>query len=155
VSWFPQVGDTVGRYRLTDVLGQGGMGVVFVAVSPDLDRPVALKMLAPQAAVDTRLRERFAREAATLAQLDSPHIVYILEYGEQDGLPYLVTQLVPGGDLRRYLDEHGPLAPFAAANVMEQVAAALEEAHSHGVVHRDLKSANVLLRTMPGGQFHA
>jgi hypothetical protein len=155
MSWFPQVGDTVGRYLVTDVLGQGGMGVVFIAVAPDLERPVALKVLAPQAAVDPRLRERFAREAATLARLDSPHIVYILEYGEQDGCPYLVTQLVPGGDLRRHLDEHGPLSPRQAAHVMEQVAAALEEAHSHGIVHRDLKSANVLLRTLPGGQLHA
>jgi serine/threonine protein kinase len=155
VSWFPQVGDTVGRYRITDVLGQGGMAVVFVAVAPDLARPVALKVLAPQAAVDARLRERFAHEAATLARLDSPHIVYILEYGEQDGCLYLVTQLVPGGDLRRYLEEHGPLPPRQAADVMEQVAAALEEAHSQGVVHRDLKSANVLLRKLPGGQLHA
>ena len=149
MSWFPQVGDTVGRYRITDVLGQGGMGVVFVAVAPDLERPVALKVLAPQAAVDPRLRERFAREAATLARLDSPHIVYILEYGEQDGCPYLVTQLVPDGDLRQHLDERGPLSPRQAADVMEQVAAGLEEAHSHGVVHRDLKSANVLLRRLP------
>ena len=155
MSWFPQVGDTVGRYRITDVLGQGGMGVVFVAVAPDLERPVALKVLAPQAAVDPRLRERFAREAATLARLDSPHIVYILEYGEQDGCPYLVTQLVPDGDLRHHLDEHGPLSPRQAADVMEQVAAGLEEAHSHGVVHRDLKSANILLRRLPSGQFHA
>jgi serine/threonine protein kinase len=155
VTWFPQVGDTVGRYRITDVLGQGGMGVVFVAVAPDLERPVALKVLAPQAAVDPRLRERFAREAATLARLDSPHIVYILEYGEQDGCPYLVTQLVPDGDLRHHLDEHGPLSPRQAADVMEQVAAGLEEAHSHGVVHRDLKSANILLRRLPGGDFHA
>ena len=155
MSWFPQVGDTVGRYRITDVLGQGGMGVVFVAVAPDLARPVALKVLAPQAAVDPRLRERFAREAATLARLDSPHIVYILEYGEQDGCPYLVTQLVPDGDLRHHLDEHGPLSPRQAADVMEQVAAGLEEAHSHGVVHRDLKSANILLRRLPSGQFHA
>jgi serine/threonine protein kinase len=155
VSWFPQVGDTLGRYRITDVLGQGGMGVVFVAVAADLDRPVALKVLAPHAAVDPRLRERFAREAATLARLDSPYIVYILEYGEQDGCPYLVTQLVPGGDLRRYLDEQGPLTPLQAAHVTGQVAAALEEAHSHGVVHRDLKSANVLLRTLPNGQLHA
>ena len=155
MSWFPQVGDTVGRYRITDVLGHGGMGVVFVAVAPDLARPVALKVLAPQAAVDPRLRERFAREAATLARLDSPHIVYILEYGEQDGCPYLVTQLVPDGDLRHHLDEHGPLSPRQAADVMEQVAAGLEEAHSHGVVHRDLKSANILLRRLPSGQFHA
>ena len=155
MSWFPQVGDSVGRYRVTDTLGQGGMGVVFVAVAPDLERPVALKVLAPQAAADPRLRERFAREAATLARLDSPHIVYILEYGEQDGCPYLVTQLVPGGDLRQYLDEHGPLPPRQAADVMEQVAAGLEEAHSQGVVHRDLKSANVLLRVLPGGQLHA
>jgi serine/threonine protein kinase len=155
MSWFPQVGDTVGRYRITDVLGQGGMAVVFAAVAPDLERPVALKVLAPQAAVDARSRERFAHEAATLARLDSPHIVYILEYGEQDGCLYLVTQLVPGGDLRRYLDEHGPLSLRQAADVMEQVAAALEEAHSQGVVHRDLKSANVLLRKLPGGRFHA
>ena len=112
-------------------------------------------MLAPQAAVDPRLRERFAREAATLARLDSPHIVYILEYGEQDGCPYLVTQLVPDGDLRHHLDEHGPLSPRQAADVMEQVAAGLEEAHSHGVVHRDLKSANILLRRLPSGEFHA
>ena len=155
MSWFPQVGDTVGRYLITDVLGHGGMGVVFVAVAPDLERPVALKVLAPQAAVDPRLRERFAREAATLARLDSPHIVYILEYGEQDGCPYLVTQLVPDGDLRHHLDEHGPLSPRQAADVMEQVAAGLEEAHSHGVVHRDLKSANILLRRLPSGEFHA
>jgi serine/threonine protein kinase len=155
VSWFPQVGDTVGRYRITDVLGQGGMGVVFVGVAPDLERPVALKVLAPQAAADPRLRERFAREAATLARLDSPHIVYILEYGEQDGCPYLVTQLVPGGDLRRYVEDHGPLSPRQAADVMQQVAAGLEEAHAQGVVHRDLKSANVLLRELPGGQLHA
>ena len=155
MTWFPQVGDSVGRYRITDVLGHGGMGVVFVAVAPDLERPVALKVLAPQAAVDPRLRERFAREAATLARLDSPHVVYILEYGEQDGCPYLVTQLVPDGDLRRYLEEHGPLPQRLAADVMEQVAAALEEAHSHGVVHRDLKSANVLVRKLPGGQLHA
>jgi len=112
-------------------------------------------VLAPQAAVDARLRERFAHEAATLARLDSPHIVYILEYGEHDGCLYLVTQLVPGGDLRQYLHEHGPLPPRQAAEAMEQVAAALEEAHSHGVVHRDLKSANILLRTFPGGRLHA
>jgi hypothetical protein len=155
VSWFPEVGDTLGRYQITGVLGHGGMGVVFSAVAPDLDRPVAVKVLAPQASVDPKLRERFAREAATLARLDSPHIVYILEYGEHEGCLYLVTQLIPGGDLRQYLDEHGPLPPRQAADVMRQVAAALEEAHSHGIVHRDLKSANVLLRILPGGQLHA
>jgi serine/threonine-protein kinase len=155
VSWFPQVGDTVGRYRITRVLGHGGMGVVFAAVPEDLEREVAVKALAPHAAADPRLRERFGREAATLARLDSPHIVYILEYGEQDGCPYLVTQLVPDGDLRRHLEQDGPLTPRRAADVVAQVAAALEEAHAHGVVHRDLKSANVLLRTLPDGELHA
>ena len=155
MSRFPQVGDTVGRYRMTGVVGHGGMGVVFSAVPDDLDRPVAVKVLAPHAAVDPRLRERFGREAATLARMDSPHIVYILEYGEQDGCPYLVTQLVPSGDLRRHLEEGGPLAPRRAADLVAQVAAALEEAHSHGIVHRDLKSANVLLRTLPDGELHA
>lgn len=155
MSWFPQVGDTVGRYRITGVLGRGGMGVVFAAVPEDLDRPVALKALAPYAALDPRLRERFGREAATLARLDSPHIVFILEYGEHEGCPYLVTQLVPHGDLRRHLEQGGPLSPRRAADVVSQVAAALEEAHAHGVVHRDLKSANVLLRTLPDGELHA
>jgi len=155
LSRLPQVGDTVGRYRLTGVLGHGGMGVVFAAVPADLDRPVAVKVLAPHAALDPRLRERFGREAATLARLDSPHIVYIHEYGEHDGSPYLVTQLVPHGDLRRHLEEGGPLPPRRAADVVAQVAAALEEAHVHEVVHRDLKSANVLLRTLPDGELHA
>jgi hypothetical protein len=155
VSWFPGVGDTLGRYRITGVLGHGGMGVVFSAVAPDLDRPVAVKVLAPQASVDPRLIGRFAREAATLARLDSPHIVYILEYGEHDGCLYLVTQLIPDGDLRQHVEEHGPLPPRQAADVMRQVATALAEAHSHGVVHRDLKSANVLVRILPGGQLHA
>jgi serine/threonine-protein kinase len=155
VSWFPQVGDTVGRFRLTRVLGHGGMGVVFAAVTDDLEREVAVKVLVPHAATDPRLRERFGREAATLARLDSPHIVYILEHGEQDGCPYLVTQLVPDGDLRRHLEQHGPLTASRAAAVVAQVAAALEEAHAHGVVHRDLKSANVLLRILPDGELHA
>ncbi len=155
MSWFPQVGDTVGRYRVTGVIGYGGMGVVFTAVPEDLDRPVAVKVLTPRAGLDPRLRERFGREASTLARLDSPHIVYILEYGEHDGCPYLVTQLVPHGDLRQHLEEGGRLTPRRAADVVAQVAAALEEAHSHGVVHRDLKPANVLLRTLPDGELHA
>jgi serine/threonine protein kinase len=155
VSWFPEVGDTVGGYRITGVLGHGGMGVVFSAVPEDLDRPVALKVLAPHAALDPRLRERFRREAETLARLDSPHIVFILEYGEHQGVPYLVTQLVPSGDLRRHLQQGGPLTPRRAADVVAQVAAALEEAHSHGIVHRDLKAANVLLRALPDGELHA
>jgi len=154
VSWFPQVGDAVGRFRLTGVLGHGGTGVVFSAVSEDLDHPVALKVLAPHAAADERLRDRFRREAATLARLDSPHIVYILEYGEHEGCPFLVTQFVPDGDLRQHLDEHGPLPPRLAADVVAQVASALAEAHAHGVVHRDLKSANILLRTLPDGELH-
>ena len=95
------------------------------------------------------------REAATLARLDSPHIVHILEYGEHDGLPYLVTQFVPGGDLRRHLEVCGPLPARRAADVAAQVAAGLDEAHFHGVVHRDLKPANVLLRTLPDGELHA
>ncbi|WP_157550879.1 serine/threonine-protein kinase [Nocardioides jensenii] len=142
----PVAGESFGRYRLLRPLGQGGMGVVHAARDTTLDRDVAVKLVAPQFAADPEFRARFQREAAILAKLDSAHIVHIHDFGEQDGVLFLVTQLIEGGDLLRLITQDGALPPARAVDVVSQVARGLEDAHAVGVVHRDIKPANVLLR---------
>ena len=142
----PRVGDVIGHYRLEHVIGLGGMGQVFGARDLTLDRPVALKVVLGQFAESDDFTRRFQREAAVLASLDSPHVVSIFDHGEQDGVPYIVTQYVAGGDLGRLLRERGPMPPGLAVRVCSQIADALAAAHGVGVVHRDVKPANVLLR---------
>ena len=154
MAGFPQVGESFGRYRITGVLGRGGMGVVFLAVQQELNRRVALKVLAPELATDIPFRHRFVREATSLASLDSPHVIHIYEYGELDGCLYLATQYVPGGDLASRIEAGGRLHPRLALEIGAQVASALEDAHRAGVVHRDVKPANVLLRD-DGDPVHA
>lgn len=147
----PQPGDTFGRYRIIDRIGRGGMGVVFSALQIDLGREVALKLLAPELADSLDSRQRFLREAATLARLDSPHVVTVHDAGQQDGWVYIATQLVPDGDLSQRLATAGPLVPLGALDVVAQVAAGLADAHRAGVIHRDLKPSNVLLRNRSDG----
>src|SRR6266545_1602133 len=144
----PQVGKDFGEFRIDEVLGRGGMGVVFRAWQYRMGRNVALKVLSPQYAADPAYRARFAREAAALARLDSPHIVTIFDHGEVDGSLYLAMQLVDGPDLSTVLAS-GPLPPARALAVVDQVAAALGDAHDIGVVHRDVKTSNVMLRRRP------
>ncbi|WP_299054315.1 protein kinase [uncultured Nocardioides sp.] len=144
------------RYRLDDLVGHGGMGVVHRATDLRLDRRVAVKVISGARSGAEEARARFAREVAALARLDSPHVVAIVDHGEADGgdadggarpgSPYLVTQLVPGGDLGSVLRGSGGLAPATAVEVVAQVLDALRDAHAAGVVHRDVKPANVLLR---------
>lgn len=150
---FPAVGDVFGRYRVVEIIGRGGMGVVFSAVQEDLDRKVALKVLAPELASDERFRSRFTREASALAKLDSPHIIHIYEHGEHDGCLFIATQLVGGGDLRNLLEATGGLPALRAIEIVAQVCAALADAHAAGVVHRDIKPANVLLRRSDAEDF--
>lgn len=127
------------------------MGVVYEALDENLDRPVALKVIAPELAGDPGFRERFRREAQAQASLSSPHVALVYAHGEDDGRLWIATQLVPGGDLRSHLDTQGALPVPVAVQLMTQVAAGLADAHAAGLVHRDIKPANVLLRLDEAG----
>ena len=152
---FPRVGDQFGRYRVDAQIGFGGMGVVFGATDLTFDRPVALKVVSAALGGSAEFLQRFEREAALLARLDSPHVIGIFDYGEHDGCPYLATQYVGGGDLGALLAARGPMPPPLAARVCAQVADALVDAHAAGVVHRDVKPSNVLLRDADSVEPHA
>lgn len=147
----PGVGEEFGKYRLIEKLGHGGMGVVYAARDTDLGRDVALKLVAAHLAEDDEFRSRFQREATVLASLDSPHVIQIHEHGEQDGVLYLATQLVPGGDLQRRLARHGAFPPVVALDLLAQVLDGLQDAHRAGIVHRDIKPGNVLIRDRETG----
>jgi hypothetical protein len=131
--------------RIEAVAGRGGMGVVYRATELSLGRPVALKLLAPERARDAEFRERFQRESRMAAAIDHPNVIPVYAAGEQDGSLYLVMRYVGGTDLHALLREQGALSPAHAADVVAQVAAALDAAHRAGLVHRDVKPANVLL----------
>ena len=132
-------------YRVDELLGRGGMGVVYRAYDPKLKRAVAIKLLAPTLADDERFRERFLAETELAASLEHPNVVPIHDAGEDDGQLYLVMRFVEGGDLRRLLDAEAPLEPERAVAICSQVASALDAAHARGLVHRDVKPSNVLL----------
>ncbi|RJL20534.1 serine/threonine-protein kinase [Bailinhaonella thermotolerans] len=139
------IGTRVGDYLVQDLVGQGGMSMVFRARDERLGRQVALKVLAPQLALDTRFRQRFVRESRTVAGIDHPNIIPIFEAGEADGLLFIAMRYVEGRDLRGLLDHEGP-PPVARANrLLSQVASALDSAHQQGLVHRDVKPANILI----------
>ncbi|MGB3697870.1 MAG: serine/threonine-protein kinase, partial [Gordonia sp. (in: high G+C Gram-positive bacteria)] len=137
-------GTTIGRYRLTRLLGRGGMGEVYEAVDTDKDRVVALKLLPVALSEDGDFRARFLRESQTVARLNDPHIIPIHDFGELDGQLFLDMRIVHGRDLRSIIAS-GPLPPERAVAVIEQVAAALDTAHATGLLHRDVKPENILL----------
>src|SRR5262249_40574728 len=123
----------------------GGMGVVYRATELALDRPVALKLIAPELAGDADFRERFLRESQLAASIDHPGILPVYAAGEAEGEVYLAPRDVAGTDLRALLQDEGPLPPERALPLVEQVADALDAAHERGLVHRDVKPANVLV----------
>ncbi|NYI43862.1 serine/threonine-protein kinase [Nocardioides aromaticivorans] len=147
----PEPGEVFGRYRVVDRLGHGGMGVVLTAVHEDLGRRVALKLLAPQLVGSPDMVARFRREAQALARLDSPHVVQVYDTGEHDGWLYISTQLIPDGDLTALVEARGPLPPAEALGLVDQVLDGLADAHAVGLVHRDVKPSNVLLRREASG----
>jgi hypothetical protein len=136
--------DFVG-YRIEDVIGRGGMGVVYRAHDLRLKRTVALKLIAPELARDERFRERFSRETELAMSLEHPNVVPIYDAGDVDGRIYLTMRLVVGTDLRKLLHSERALEPARTLAICRQVASALDAAHAKGLVHRDVKPSNVLL----------
>jgi hypothetical protein len=142
----PDVGTQFAGYRIEGVVGRGGMGVVYRATELSLDRPVALKLIAPEFAGDDSFRERFLRESRLAASIDHPGILPVYAAGEADGELFLATRFVTGTDLRSLIDA-GPLTGERAIAILGQVADALDAAHGRGLVHRDVKPGNVLVDT--------
>ena len=140
-----RVGSTVAGYRIERVLGRGGMSVVYLAEDLRLGRRVALKLLAPDLAADDRFRERFLRESRIAASLDHSNVIPIYEAGEADGLLYIAMRYVEGTELRSVLAREGRLSPARALDIVGQAATALDLAHARGLVHRDVKPANILI----------
>jgi tRNA A-37 threonylcarbamoyl transferase component Bud32 len=149
---YPKIDDEYsGRYRIVRRIGHGGMGVVYEALDKVLNRRVALKIVLPSLPDREDFHARFAREASVLARIRSRNIVGIHEYGEHDDTVYFVTELFPDGDLRTWLEQHGPLDRRAALALVAQVCEALADAHAAGIIHRDVKPGNVLLWSRPEG----
>src|SRR3712207_6734343 len=141
----PEIGDIFAGHRIDGVAGRGGMGVVFRATDLTLDRRVALKLIAPAVVQDAVFRERFERECRVAAAIDHPNVVEIFHAGEEDGQLFLTMRYVEGTDLKTLLARERRLDAPRAVAIVAQVAGALDEAHRHGLVHRDVKPANVLI----------
>ncbi len=144
-------GTIVAGHRIERVIGRGGMGVVYRARALGGGRTVALKVIAPRLADDPEFRARFRRESELAASLDAPHVIPVYETGEHRGLLFVLMRLVEGTDLAALLSRDGPLPPRRAAEIVAAVADGLESAHARGLVHRDVKPANILIEPVEDG----
>jgi serine/threonine protein kinase len=134
-----------GRYRIERPLGHGGMASVYLGRDTELERPVAIKLLAENLAGNEEFRERFVREARLAARLSDPNVVSVYDAGEDDGRPYIVMEHVDGETLAELLARRGRLAPDEARELAAQAARGLAHAHAAGLVHRDIKPQNLIL----------
>ncbi len=142
----------VARYRIVEKLGEGGMGIVHLAFDETLGRKVALKLLSPRLADDVQFRERFMRESRLAAAIDHPNIIPVYEAGEAEGRLFIAMRYVCGRDARELLAAEGSLEPQRAVAIVDQVARALDAAHRAGLVHRDVKPANVMVDASEGAE---
>ena len=144
-------GGIVGGYRIESLLGRGGMAAVYLAEDGRLKRKVALKVLSPELAADEAFRRRFVDESERLASVDHPNIIPIYEAGQDDGHLFIAMRYVDSTDLKELIASEGHLSPERAVSIVTQVAGALDAAHAKGLVHRDVKPANVLVAVGSGG----
>ena len=138
-------GTTFAGYEIESVVGSGGVGVLYRARQLRLNRPVALKLVEPEIAVDPLVRERLRREARTVAALDHPNVVPLYEAGEENGAVYIVTRWIDGTELGALIRRDHPVRPARAARIAAQIASALEVAHEKGLIHRDVKPSNAIV----------
>ncbi|MBM3758417.1 MAG: serine/threonine protein kinase, partial [Acidobacteria bacterium] len=141
---------TLGPYRIVKKLGKGGMGAVYAAVDMRLDRRLALKIMLPESAIDHEARERFLREARAAARVKQDHVVTVYEADERNGVPYIAMELLAGYSLDEYLNRKGNLSPEQVLKIAAETAAGLAAAHRQGLVHRDVKPANLWLEAPHG-----
>jgi Protein kinase domain len=138
-------GDEFAGYRIEQRLGRGGMGILYLALEPGLERRVALKLIAPEAAADEVFAKRFAEESKIAASIEHPNVVPIYAAGEEEGVPFIAMRYVTGADLARRLAREDRLEPAVAVELIAQIGNGLDAIHAAGLVHRDVKPANVLL----------
>ena len=146
VAAFNLIGKTLGKYQVLEEIGRGGMGAVYKGYDPHLGRPVAIKVLAPHLVWEQEFVSRFLREARAAARLQHPNIVTIFDVGEQDGVYYTVMEYVDGRPLNEIVEPGGTLPAERVATILGQVASALDSAHRQGLVHRDVKPGNILVK---------
>jgi len=147
------VGQTLGRYKILSMMGQGGMGAVFKGRDETLKRDVAIKVMSPQLARQTNFQERFLQEARTVARLSHPNVVQIFDFGQEQNQLYIVMEFIPGKNLQQHLQELREAGKWIemqeGVQIIRQVLLALDYGHRHGVLHRDLKPDNIMLKEEP------
>ena len=139
------IGKRLGKYEIESEIGRGGMAVVYRGYDPALQRTVAIKVLPQAFTFDRDFVQRFHREAVMAANLRHPNIVTIHDVGEQDGIHYIVMEYLEGVTLDVWLSQRGAMSPAQAEPIVAQIAAALDFAHSRGVIHRDIKPSNIMI----------
>lgn len=143
-----------GKYRIDEKLSEGGMGTVYRGTHVMMDKTVAVKVLRPALAADEKIVARFSREARAASKILHPHAISVTDFGEDDnGTVFLVMEFLSGRTLKNIIREEGPMALSRVCDIIRQVGGALEEAHSQGVVHRDLKSDNIMLTASSGTDY--
>jgi hypothetical protein len=147
---FP-AGSRIAGYQIQELIGRGGMAVVYRAADVRLDRLVALKVLTPELARDSAFRQRFIRESRSGAAVDHPNVIPVFEAGESEGVLFIAMRYVAGRDVRGLIEREGSLKPARVVSIVTQIASALDTAHAHGLVHRDVKPANMLLGAVASG----